>query len=158
MEELLKLYAELYKVDFTTGLGEGKDGEVFQTTRLSAVKFLHDVGYYNREIRAYRMLKELGLTQIAGFNVPALLRDDDTIWAIEMTIVRPPFIVDFVSTHTDEEIEWMGFTDDVVAEREAFWEERFGDRWLRVSQIRDDFHRLTGLALLDLSHNNIRFE
>jgi hypothetical protein len=158
MEELLKLYAQLYNVDFIARLGEGKDGEVFQTTRLSAVKFLHDVSYYNREIRAYRILQELGISQISGHNVPTVLGDDDTIWAIEMTIVKPPFIVDFVSAHTDEEIEHLGFTDDVQAEREAFWEERFGDRWSKVANIRDEFHRFTGLTLLDLSHNNIRFE
>jgi hypothetical protein len=158
MEELLKLYAKLYNVEFTARLGEGKDGQVFQTATMSAVKFLHEVHYYNREIRAYRLLKELQITRIAGFKVPELVRDDDTIWAIEMTIVRPPFILDFVSAHTDEEIEWMGFTEDVVSEREAFWQERFGERWLKVSQIRDEFHRQTGLTLLDLSHNNIRFE
>jgi hypothetical protein len=75
----------------------------------------------------------------------------------EMTIVTPPFILDFVSAYTDEEIEWLGFNEEIVAERQGFWEERFSDRWPKVRQICDEFHRLTGLTLLDLSHNNIRF-
>lgn len=75
-----------------------------------------------------------------------------------MTVVQPPFIVDFVSAYTDDEVKWLAFTEDVMAEREAFWAERFGDRWPAVLRIRDEFHRVTGLTLLDLSHNNIRFE
>jgi hypothetical protein len=158
LDELIKLYAELYHVQFIARLGEGKDGEVLQTDSDTAVKFLHSFDYFSREIRAYEILGNAGIQQIAGHNIPTMSRSDDTLWAIEMTIVKPPFIVDFVSAYTDEEIEHLGFTDDVQAEREAFWEERFGDRWPKVSQIRDEFHRLTGLTLLDLSHNNIRFE
>jgi len=158
MEELLKIYSQIYHVQFPDRIGEGKDGEVFKTDRDSAVKFLHINEYFQREVRAYKVLNELGINRIAGLNFPKMVNCDDLLWAIEMTIVQPPFIVDFVSAYTDEEIEHLGFDDDVAAEREAFWIERFGDRWPRVSQIRDEFHRLTGLMLLDLSQNNIRFE
>jgi len=97
MEELLKLYSELYHVDFIDRLGEGKDGEVFQTNRFTGVKFLHDLEYYNREIRAYRVLAEIEVQEISGHKCPRLVFADDTFLAIEMTIVQPPFIVDFVS-------------------------------------------------------------
>jgi hypothetical protein len=113
--------------------------------------------YYNRELRAYRILAEQGTLRIAGFNCPRYVRDNDVYLSIEMTVVRPPFIVDFVSAYTDEELEWLGFDEEVIAERYAFWEERFGDRWPRVMEICGEFHRITGLTLLDLSHNNIRF-
>jgi hypothetical protein len=158
MEELLGLFAQTYQVEFINRLGEGKDGEVFQTDCLTGVKFLHVLDHYNREVRAYRVLASLKIDNIAGQNVPRLVRCDDTLLAIEMSIVQPPFIVDFVSAYTDEEIEKLGFDEDVIAERQIFWQERFGDRWPKVMTICDQFHRLTGLTLLDLSHNNIRFE
>ena len=158
MDELIKAYCQIYNVVFEARVGEGKDGEVFQTNRGTAVKFLHINEYFQRELRAYQALNELEVNHISGFNFPKMLNFDDLLWAIEMTIVKPPFIVDFVSAYTDEEIEHLGFDDEVIAEREAFWIERFGELWAKVSQIRDEFHRLTGLMLLDLSHNNIRFK
>jgi hypothetical protein len=158
MDELLALYCRLYGAEFVAKLGEGKDGSVFQTTRATAVKFLFSQDYYNREVRAYRILADLEIENIAGHQCPIFRRSDDTLLAIEMSVVRPPFIVDFVSAYTDEEIQWLGFDDDVISERELFWQERFGDRWPQVANIRDEFHRLTGFTLLDLSHNNIRFE
>ena len=134
MEELLKLFAQSYNTDFIDRLGEGKDGEVFQTTRYTAVKFLADPDYYKREVRAYRVLAELGIQEIAGHDCPRLINADDALFAIEMSIVQPPFIVDFVSAYTDEELEWLGFDDDVVAERAALWK-KFADRWPKVVQI-----------------------
>jgi hypothetical protein len=116
MEELLELYAQTYSVEFTNRLGEGKDGEVFQTNCLTAVKFLHDLDHYNREVRAYRVLASLEIENIAGQNIPSLVRCDDTLLAIEISIVQPPFIVDFVSAYTDEEIERLGFDEEVIAE------------------------------------------
>jgi hypothetical protein len=158
MDELLELYSQNHNVTFVARLGEGKDGFVFETEQRTAVKFLNDLQYYNRELRAYRALEAVKVDKVAGNFCPQLISSDDTFLAIEMTIVRPPFIVDFVSAYTDEEIQWLGFDDDVIAERELFWQERFGDRWPLVVNIRDEFHRLTGFTLLDLSHNNIRFE
>jgi hypothetical protein len=158
MDDLLKLYSEIFHVTFLDRLGEGKDGEVFLTNTGTAIKFLKRLEHYNRELRAYRVLAELNLVRISGFNCPCLISHDETFLAIEMSIVQPPFIVDFVSAYTDDEIERFAFDEEVEAERQAFWIERFGDRWPKVNQIRDEFRRLTGLTLLDLSHNNIRFE
>jgi hypothetical protein len=158
LDEILELYSQVHDTRFVARLGEGKDGEVFQTDRMTAVKFLTSLEYFHREERAYRILADLGTKEIAGHFCPMLVRSDDTFLAIEMTIVRPPFIVDFVSAYTDDELERLNFTEDVLEEREAFWQERFGERWAKVRQICAEFHQLTGLTLLDLSHNNIRFE
>jgi hypothetical protein len=157
LEPILDLYAAQYGVVFAARLGEGKDGEVYRTTSMTAVKFLSSMDYFNRERRAYKILQEAKIVRIAGHQCPTLIRTDDVYLSIEMTVVRPPFIVDFVSAYTDEELEWLGFSEDVIAERHAFWQERFGERWPKVMQICGEFHRVTGLTLLDLSHNNIRF-
>jgi len=158
IDGLLNRYASRYRVEFTTRLGDGKDGSVFSTTLGHAVKFLRRRLDYTRELRAYLVLQEQQVVEIEFFQIPQLLRFDDELFAVEMTIVRPPFLLDFVSSYTDEEIEWLNFTEDVLTERETFWEERFGERWPVVARLRDSFHMLTGLTLLDLSHNNIRFE
>lgn len=158
MEELLELYSRLYQCEFIDRLGEGKDGEVFLTDRGTAVKFHGEAEFFHRESRAYRALANVHHGQIAGFACPTMVNADDTLWAIEMSVVRPPFVVDFVSAYTDEEMERLAFDEEVQAEREAFWIERFGDRWPQVQEIRAEFHKLTGLMLLDLSLNNIRFE
>jgi hypothetical protein len=157
MDDILDLYARLYSVTFVARLGEGKDGEVYQTSDRTAVKFLSSQDYFNRELRAYRILAKESIREIAGHECPMFIRSDDVYLSLEMTIVRPPFIVDFVSAYTDEELDWLGFSEDVIAERQAFWQERFAERWPKVMQICGEFHRITGLTLLDLSHNNIRF-
>jgi hypothetical protein len=139
-------------------LGEGKDGSVFQTDRLTAIKYLNFQEHYTRELRAYRILDELKVDAICDHAVPNLVSSDDAHRAIEMTIVRPPFLLDFVSAYTDEEMDRFAFDDDIWLEREATWAEHFGPRWAHVKDIRSQFHHLTGLTLLDLSLNNIRFE
>lgn len=88
--------------------------------------------------------------------VPQLVRNDDELLAIEITVVTPPFLLDFASTYTDDELEWLGFTPEVWAEREVYWAEVFGERWPDAAAVRAAFHRTTGLHLLDPSPNNIR--
>jgi len=149
---------ELRDVHNLPPLGAGKDGEVYQTRRRSAIKKLSSIDNYRRELRAYQILAELEVSQILDHEVPRLVAFNDTDLTIEMTIVRPPFLLDFVASYTDEEIEWLGFTDEVMAEREGTWSEQFGERWVVVQSLVGEFHRLTGLMLLDLSPNNIRFE
>jgi len=45
----------------------------------------------------------------------------------------------------------------VIEEREQHWVEVFGDRWSIVQDITNAFTSATGLILLDLSLNNIKF-
>jgi hypothetical protein len=74
-----------------------------------------------------------------------------------MTIVSPPFLLDFAAAYTEEEVERFAFDDDVTSEREMHWAEIFGSRWSEVIALRDSFFQKTGLILLDLSLNNVRF-
>jgi len=41
------------------------------------------------------MLRQLYYFPILGFHVPQLLGADDELMAIEMTIVSPPYLLDF---------------------------------------------------------------
>jgi hypothetical protein len=151
-------YSEQYGVTFAEKLGEGKDGRVFNTTRDTAVKFCFDQETYARELRAYVLLTAKNIESIFGFQIPLLENFDDALLAIEMSVVTPPFLLDFAAAYTREEIERFAFTEDVIAEREAHWADIFGDRWPETSALRDEFERRTGFVLLDLNLNNIRFE
>jgi len=150
-------YELRYNVLIHDQLGNGKDGSVFKTSQRSAVKFLNDDELYRRELRAYDILRLFKISDINGFQIPQLLRNDDELRAIEMTVVQPPFILDFASAYTRQEYKRFAFTQEVLDEREQHWLEIFEDRWPIVRQLRDEFERHTGLILLDLSLNNIRF-
>jgi hypothetical protein len=151
-------YELKYHVRFIEKLGDGKDGRVAKTNEGQAVKFLLESEIYRRELRAYHILRIKGIDDINGFQIPRLIRSDDALRAIEMSIVRPPFILDFAAAYTIEEHDRFAFDEDVVQERESHWAEIFGDRWAAVQTICNEFTSRTGLILLDLSLNNIRFE
>ncbi|CAN5536159.1 hypothetical protein BH09PLA1_BH09PLA1_07800 [soil metagenome] len=151
-------YEVVYSVHFVDALGDGKDGQVLQTAHGQAVKFFLHPEVYRREVRAYKLLKARGIDEVNGFHVPELIRHDDSLLAIEMTIVRPPFILDFASAYTVQENARLGFDDDVLQEREAHWKEIFAERWPLVEATCVAFTQATGLILLDLSLNNIKFD
>lgn len=157
MLETASHYERRYAVRFIDKLGDGKDGFVFETAERMAVKFLNDQGLYHRELRAYQILLSRNIDSINGFQIPRLIRSDDELRAIEMTVVRPPFVLDFASTYTSNEYERFGFTAEVLEERELHWAEVFGDHWATVQLLCEAFTRETGLLLLDLSLNNIKF-
>src|SRR2546423_7425129 len=78
-------------------LGQGKDGSVWQTDCPSAVKIHLQAELYTREVQAYIRLAERDIAAIAGFNIPKLIGADDDLLAIEMSIVFPPYLLDFAS-------------------------------------------------------------
>jgi len=71
---------------------------------------------YERERACYDRLRECGVSELLGFEVPQLLRSDDAFLALEMTLVTPPFVLDFAGAWLD----WPPtFSDEVWAERTA---------------------------------------
>jgi hypothetical protein len=66
--------------------------------------------------------------------------------------------LDFAAAYTVQEVERFAFHPDIIAERELHWSEVFAAQWPEVIALRDAFFAHTGLILLDLSLNNIRFE
>src|SRR5205823_604587 len=112
---------------------------------------------YHRELRAYQIMLGGEIEEINEFQIPRLIRNDDELLAIEMTIVKPPFVLDFASAYTIEEYNHFEFTEEILDERETHWSDIFGDRWPIVRSLCDAFTHATGLVLLDLSLNNIKF-
>lgn len=158
LNDSAKEFERKHRLHLIARLGDGKDGLVLSSDQDTAVKFFHSSDAYNRELRAYRALKKACVDEINSHQVPRLLSYDDELRAIEMTIVVPPFLLDFVEAYTEAEVERFAFDPDVMAERELHWSEIFADRWPGVIAMRDAFFNHTGLILLDLSLNNVRFE
>jgi hypothetical protein len=69
--------------------------------------------------------------------------------AIEMTIVMPPFVVDFASASLDVSIE---FSEEIWADWERTKQEQFGLQWETVQAILIELSHM-----LDPSPSNIRF-
>ena len=136
-------------------LGSGRDGEVYLTDRNSAVKFFTIEENYFRERAAYERLSRLLITQVAGHAVPLLLQAIDEFLAIEMTVVRPPFLLDFASAY--DEMEAPDFSEEVWVEWREQKREEFGDRWSNVDSVLAELTRLTGLVMLNVNPGNIKF-
>ena len=66
-----------------------------------AVKFHNREVAYNRELSVFLRLRDLGVVNVCGHRVPLLIDYDDELLAIEMTIVSPPFCLDFGGAYLD---------------------------------------------------------
>jgi hypothetical protein len=119
----------------------------------SAIKAHNSAEAYDRERAAYERLRAAGVTEVLGFHVPQLIRTDDELWVIEMTIVTRPFVLDFAGAYLDAR---PVFPEEVWAEWESQKQEQFGDSWRTVQRVVDAFEEL-GIYLVDLSPNNIAF-
>lgn len=118
-----------------------------------ALKVLRWDEVYLPEKLVYERLKRLGVSEVLGFNVPQLVGFDDALRVIEMTIVKPPFVLDFAGAHLDARPE---FSEEIWADWEADKREKFEDRWPQVQRVLDAFEAL-GVYLLDVSPSNITF-
>ncbi len=96
------------------GLGAGQDGVVWRSSRQTAVKFFDQLERYRRELEVYRLLKARQIVQVAGHAVPVLLVNDDELLAIELTLVQPPFVLDFAGAKLLHEVP--DFPEDVIDE------------------------------------------
>ena len=111
VEKRVKDYCDrkLYAID--SCLGIGTQGSVYVLNILSqtskrlndqiAVKFHDRKLAYDREVAVYQRMSEFHMDEICGHMVPLLIGYDDEFLAIEMTIVSPPFCLDFGGAYLD---------------------------------------------------------
>jgi hypothetical protein len=133
-------------------LGFGKDGTVWVNNRANAVKAHARVATYIRERDVYVRLAEEGVTQLAGHTVPQLQVADDALGVIEMTMVRPPFVLDFATAQLDVPFD---FPAEIMEEWLAERLELFGERWQAAAAVVRALERL-GISMLDVHPGNIR--
>ena len=134
-------------------LGRGTQGIVFQTVHNTALKIHAREDAYLREIVVYRRLTERKITSIRGFQIPRFLNSDDNLFALEISIVHVPCVLDFGSSHDDEPPEYLGRDEDWLNEKQ----EEFGDRWEEAQSIISELEYKAGIWLADVNVSNIKF-
>lgn len=104
LEAIALKYAALrgIQVNLQKPLGAGTDGSVWPTNRKSAIKVFELEKNYLQELRCYQRLKERGVEEIDGLDIPRLLDFDDSLLIIEIDIVDPPYLLDFGKAYLDE--------------------------------------------------------
>ena len=82
-----------------------------------------------------------------------MLRHDDDLWVIEMTVVTRPFVLDFAGAYLD----WPpDFSEEVLADWRAEKQEQFGPRWAEVQAILRSLEGY-GVFMVDVNPGNISF-
>lgn len=112
--------------------------------------------HYVRERDIYLRLTERAVDNVRGFAVPRMIDVHDELLVIEMTVVMPPFVLDFAGAYLDQR---PPYADD--PEKMAEWEqekiEQFGEeKWEKVCEVMSSFRGL-GIYLSDLKPGNIEF-
>jgi hypothetical protein len=138
-------------------LGFGIHGIVFAIKGnahpgLAALKIHNAEEPYLREKQVYGRLKEAGIIEILAFRVPQLIAFDDELRALEMTVVKPPFVLDFAGAYLDSAPE---FSDEIWEEWTRRSEEQFGADWPVARRILGELEDL-GIHMHDPSPRNIR--
>jgi hypothetical protein len=137
------------------GMGPGQDGFVLRSHRLTAVKFFDRTDRFDRELEVYRILTDMDIHEVAGHRIPTLTNWDESLRAIEMTIVERPFVLDFAGAKRPEEVP--DFEQHVWDEHLEHLQELFGDRWADANHVAEMFRQATGFVLLDIHPGNIAF-
>ena len=162
MDELLTQHAQTYarrhQLRLAERLGHGIHGIVYAAERNAepgnvAIKVHRSREVHERERDVYRRLKEAGVVEILGFNVPQLIRSDDEPLVIEMSIVSRPFVLDFAGAYLDLPPK---FSDDIWAHWESEKRDQFEHRWPKVQAVLSALEEFE-IFMVDVSPSNIAF-
>jgi hypothetical protein len=161
METLIQnaqTYASRDNLQLGRRLGFGVHGIVFVAEEHGkpgkrAIKAHKHGEAYTRERDVYQRLYQAEVSEVLGFRVPKLVRFDNELRIIEMTIVAPPFVLDFAGARLDVPPD---FSEEVWAEWEREKVEEFGPRWPRVLSVLGALEELE-IYVLDVSSRNIVF-
>ena len=157
MDALVESYCNNRCLHVDSCLGAGTQGSVFSVFTPNgigyAVKFHDREVAYIRERDIYFRLKELGLDEVGGHEIPQLVAHDDDLLAIEMTIVSPPFCLDFGGAYLDHRPD---YSPEVWADWRKQKSEAFESNWPAVEKIISEFEQY-GIYIADVNPGNIRF-
>ena len=154
IEERSRQFAKQEGLELSGVLGHGIDGSVWETSRQSALKVFARQETFIRERNCYLRMFENAVRRLAGFAVPELLEYSNSLWAIEMTVVSPPCILDFGKAYVDSPPD---YSPEALAEAEAAERELFtDDEWKQVRLVRAAL-RNYGIHYFDARPSNIMF-
>lgn len=160
MEEVLiqnaLAYVSRHQRQLAERLGFGIHGMIFVAEDKSkvgktAVKAHREFAPYLRERTIYERLKQAGVTEVLGLNVPQFIHADDDLRVIEMSIVTRPFVLDFAGAYLDAPPD---FPDEMWAEWEAGKREQFDLRWPTIQAVLAALEHW-GIYMVDVSPSNV---
>jgi len=151
-------YALKHLLHLTERLGFGIHGIVFSAQNKShfgrsVLKAHREMEPFLRELSIYERLMAEDIGEILGFSIPDLLRADDDLRIIEMSLVARPFVLDFAGAYLGRPPE---FSEEIWAEWEAEKREMFGLRWPTVEKVLAALRKLD-IYMVDISPSNIAF-
>lgn len=83
------------------------------------------------------------------------MNHDDDLLVIEMSLVKPPFLLDFASVHLDRAPDFSADAIEIWNQEKA---EMFGPRWAEVREVLRVLKEKHGIYLSDVKIGNIAFE
>ena len=152
IEDRIELYAEQRSLAIESRLGFGQDGIVYGSSNKTALKCLRTGELYRREKAVYCLLQTKGVKTVRGFHVPELIDYEDTLWVIEMTIVTPPYILDFASAYLEPCMN--KFSQEQLEEWREQKLDEFESNWPQVRLLMAAFEGL-GVYLSDIHPRNV---
>lgn len=157
MTQRAETYSQSRKLSFNCQypLGAGIDGCVWRTSRPSALKLCEREKSYLEEVECYRRLKVPGIRRIQEFAVPTLVDFEDPLQALEISIVSPPFLLDFGKVYLDSPPPYWNDTQ-IMADWHAEGLETFGHRWPKVMSLIGSLQQY-GIWYVDPKPGNIMF-
>ena len=120
----------------------------------TALKVFHSEEFFRRELTVYERLKAAQVREIRGYAVPQLIRADNQLLAVEMTVVERPFVLDFAGAYLDD--TEPRFDDEVWEMWEADKREKFGPRWPEVQAVLAALESYE-IHMLDVNPGNVAF-
>ena len=155
LQERATAYATAHGLELEYSLGGGKDGNVYSTSAQTAIKVFWQPETFRRERWCYERLKEMDVVEVLGHNVPRLRGVDEARQIIEITIVPPPYLLDFASAYLDYPPD---FPDEVIEEWQHAKHDEFGEHWGTVLVMLKVLEEEYGIFMLDVHPGNIAFE
>ena len=153
-ERRAREFANEYEIDIVDALGSGTDGSVWKTSGATAIKVFDSWKIYCQERDCYDRLAHHKVREINEFNVPLRIIKDDDSMIIEISIVQPPYILDFGKCRLDHKSD---FPPEVLNERRRENEDIWGDKWVEVQLLLWKLEHDYGIYYADPNRGNIRF-
>jgi len=136
-------------------LGFGQDGCVVRTSGFKALKAFHRPQNFYCERDSYRRLTDVGWDEVAGLKIPSLLDSDEKFLVVEIGIVSPPFLLDFVKAYLDTPPD---YSPEVIEQHEGERSDLFeADQWEIVQRATAEL-RSIGIYNYDYRPGNFCFE
>lgn len=128
----------------------GLDAYLWRTNVETVVKVHRYHDRFEKELAAYHRLAERKITRLKGFEFPQLVDYDEQMRILELSIVSPPYILDFVEVGLGKKPS--NFDLDRI---EAQQSKQFGKDWPDVRRLLEALMQI-GIYYDDVHNKNIR--